>query len=88
MSSITNKAPYKRLLVAERFQRCLKIVVIYMYIAPEQGQTTLCEHIFVTNINFLSIFPHLMTTLDGISTTLSQSEETSAIRYFLSGVLW
>ena len=29
----------------------LNIMVIYMYIAPEQGQTTLWDQIFIVNIN-------------------------------------
>ena len=37
------------------WRRCLNI--IYMYIAPELGQTTPCCQVFFINTNFLSICP-------------------------------
>ena len=39
-------------------KRCLKIIVIYMYIAPGHGQTTPWSHFFLCKIiNLLSIWP-------------------------------
>ena len=37
-------------------RRCLKIMVLYMYIAPEQGQTTPLGQIICKNINLLSVW--------------------------------
>ena len=52
--------PYEGWLrLAMQFQkrRCLNITVIYMYIAPGQGQATPWGQNFFININFLSICP-------------------------------
>ena len=63
---LSKDAPHKVwLCLAKRFERrrCLNIMVIYMYIAPWQGQTTpWAQNIFI-NINFLSICSFLESLL-------------------------
>ena len=63
--TLPKNAPHKVwLCLAKRFQRrCLNIMVIHVYIAPGQGQTTLWAQSIFINMNILSICSFLASFL-------------------------